>query len=82
MPTLDGIGKPGMQTICLGSAPNGLGQLKGSALDLAGQAVIFTGSSSGISAAIARRLSGLGAGIIVNSASSAQAGLLSLALMI
>jgi NAD(P)-dependent dehydrogenase (short-subunit alcohol dehydrogenase family) len=39
-------------------------------MDLAGQAVIVTGSSSGIGAAIARRLSGLGAGIVVNSASS------------
>jgi len=43
-------------------------------LDLAGKAVIVTGSSSGIGAAIARRLSGLGAGIVVNSASSAEAG--------
>jgi ketoreductase RED2 len=43
-------------------------------MDLAGQAVIVTGSSSGIGAAIARRLAGLGAGIVVNSASSVQAG--------
>ncbi len=43
-------------------------------MDLAGQAVIVTGSSSGIGAAIARRLSALGAGIVVNSASSAKAG--------
>jgi ketoreductase RED2 len=43
-------------------------------MDLAGKAVIITGSSSGIGAAVARRLSGLGAGIVVNSASSAQAG--------
>ena len=43
-------------------------------MDLAGQAVIVTGSSSGIGAAIARRLGGLGAGIVVNSASSAEAG--------
>jgi ketoreductase RED2 len=43
-------------------------------MDLAGQAVIVTGSSSGIGEAIARRLSGLGAGVVVNSASSAQAG--------
>jgi ketoreductase RED2 len=42
--------------------------------DLAGSAVIVTGSSSGIGEAIARRLSGLGAGIVVNSASSAEAG--------
>jgi ketoreductase RED2 len=43
-------------------------------MDLDGKAVIVTGSSSGIGAAVARRLSGLGAGIVVNSASSAQAG--------
>jgi ketoreductase RED2 len=43
-------------------------------MDLAGKAVIVTGSSSGIGAAVARRLSGLGAGIVVNSASSVEAG--------
>ncbi len=43
-------------------------------MDLAGKAVIVTGSSSGIGEAIARRLSGFGAGIVVNSASSAEAG--------
>jgi ketoreductase RED2 len=43
-------------------------------MDLAGQAVIVTGSSSGIGEAIARRLSGLGAGVVLNSASSAEAG--------
>ena len=43
-------------------------------MDLAGKAVIVTGSSSGIGAAVARRLSGLGAGIVVNSQSSARAG--------
>lgn len=43
-------------------------------MDLAGKAVIVTGSSSGIGAAIARRLSDLGAGIVVNSSSSAEAG--------
>ena len=43
-------------------------------MDLASKAVIVTGSSSGIGAAIARRLSGLGAGIVVNSGSSAEAG--------
>jgi ketoreductase RED2 len=43
-------------------------------MDLSGRAVIVTGSSSGIGAAVARRLSGLGAGIVVNSASSAEAG--------
>ena len=50
------------------------GQLKGTSMDLAGKAVIVTGSSSGIGEAIARRLSGFGAGIVVNSASSAEAG--------
>jgi len=43
-------------------------------MDLTGKAVIITGSSSGIGAAVARRLAGLGAGIVVNSASSAEAG--------
>ena len=43
-------------------------------MNLTGQAVIVTGSSSGIGAAVARRLSGLGAGIVVNSATSAEAG--------
>jgi ketoreductase RED2 len=43
-------------------------------MDLTGKAVIITGSSSGIGAAVARLLSGLGAGIVVNSASSAEAG--------
>jgi ketoreductase RED2 len=43
-------------------------------MDLTGHAVIVTGSSSGIGAAVARRLSGLGAGVVVNSASSAEAG--------
>jgi ketoreductase RED2 len=43
-------------------------------MDLAGKAIIVTGSSRGIGAAVARRLAGLGAGIVVNSASSVQAG--------
>jgi ketoreductase RED2 len=43
-------------------------------LDLTGKAVIITGSSSGIGAAVARRLAGLGAGIVVNSRTSAEAG--------
>ncbi len=43
-------------------------------MDLTGKAVIVTGSSSGIGAAIARQLAGLGAGIVVNSAKSAEAG--------
>ena len=43
-------------------------------MDLTGQAVIVTGSSSGIGAAVARRLAGFGAGIVVNSASSVATG--------
>ncbi len=43
-------------------------------MDLTGRAVIVTGSSSGIGEAIARRLAGLGAGIVVNSATSVEAG--------
>ncbi len=43
-------------------------------MELTGHAVIVTGSSSGIGAAVARRLAGLGAGIVVNSARSAEAG--------
>lgn len=43
-------------------------------MDLNGQAMIVTGSSSGIGEAVARRLAGLGAGIVVNSASSVEAG--------
>ena len=43
-------------------------------MDLTSKAIIVTGSSSGIGAAVARRLSGLGAGRVVNSASSVQAG--------
>lgn len=45
-----------------------------SAMDLTGQAIIVTGSSSGIGEAVARRLAGLGAGIVVNSATSVAAG--------
>jgi ketoreductase RED2 len=44
------------------------------AMDLKGKAVIVTGSSSGIGEAVARRLSALGAGIVVNSQSSIDAG--------
>jgi ketoreductase RED2 len=43
-------------------------------MDLTGTAVIVTGSSSGIGEAIARRLAGLGAGVVVNSARSTEAG--------
>ena len=43
-------------------------------VDLSSKAIIVTGSSSGIGAAVARRLAGLGAGVIVNSATSAEAG--------
>jgi ketoreductase RED2 len=43
-------------------------------VDLTSKAIIVTGSSSGIGAAVARRLAGLGAGVIVNSATSAKAG--------
>jgi ketoreductase RED2 len=43
-------------------------------LDLAGRAVVVTGSSSGIGEAIARRLAACGAGVVVNSAHSAEAG--------
>jgi ketoreductase RED2 len=43
-------------------------------VDLTSKAIIVTGSSSGIGAAVARRLAGLGAGIVVNSATSAAAG--------
>lgn len=43
-------------------------------MDLTGQVIIVTGSSSGIGEAVARRLAALGAGIVVNSASSVEAG--------
>lgn len=43
-------------------------------MDLTGQAVIVTGSSSGIGESIARRLAGFGAGIVVNSATSVAEG--------
>ena len=43
-------------------------------MDLTGKAIVVTGSSSGIGAAVARRLAGLGAGIVVNSATSVDAG--------
>ncbi len=43
-------------------------------MDMKGHAVIVTGSSSGIGAEVARRLDGLGAAVVVNSAKSAEAG--------
>jgi ketoreductase RED2 len=43
-------------------------------MDLSGKAIIVTGSSSGIGEAIARRAAALGAGVIVNSATSTDAG--------
>jgi ketoreductase RED2 len=47
---------------------------KGTDVNLTGQAVIVTGSSSGIGEAVARRLAGLGAGVVVNSVTSVAAG--------
>lgn len=43
-------------------------------MDLSGKAIVVTGSSSGIGKAIAQRLASLGAGVVVNSASSVEAG--------
>lgn len=43
-------------------------------MDLSGKAIIVTGSSSGIGLAVARRLASLGAGIVVNSSTSVEAG--------
>jgi ketoreductase RED2 len=43
-------------------------------MDLTGKAVIVTGSASGIGAAIARRLGAAGAGVLVNSVRSVEAG--------
>lgn len=43
-------------------------------MDLTDQVVIVTGSTSGIGEAVARRLAGFGARIVVSSASSAEAG--------
>lgn len=42
--------------------------------EFSGKVAIVTGSSSGIGEAIARRLSGLGASVVINSASSVEAG--------
>ena len=46
----------------------------GSGQELAGRVAIVTGSSSGIGEEVARRLSALGASVVVNSASSVTAG--------
>jgi ketoreductase RED2 len=43
-------------------------------MDLKDHAVIVTGSTSGIGEAIARRLAGCGAGVVINSAHSVDAG--------
>ncbi len=43
-------------------------------MDLTGKAVIVTGSSSGIGEAIARRCAAAGAGVLINSATSVEAG--------
>ena len=42
--------------------------------EFAGRVAIVTGSSSGIGEATARRLSALGASVVVNSSSSVEAG--------
>jgi ketoreductase RED2 len=42
--------------------------------EFAGRVAIVTGSTSGIGEAIARRLAGLGASVVLNSSSSAEAG--------
>lgn len=43
-------------------------------MDLSGKAIVVTGSSSGIGEAIAQRVASLGAGVVVNSATSVDAG--------
>jgi ketoreductase RED2 len=51
-----------------------MGTSEGSALELEGRVALVTGSSSGIGEATARRLSTLGAHVVVNSATSVDAG--------
>ncbi|MEL6984239.1 MAG: SDR family oxidoreductase, partial [Actinomycetota bacterium] len=46
----------------------------GATQELAGRVALVTGSSSGIGEEVARRLSALGASVVVNSATSVQAG--------
>jgi ketoreductase RED2 len=43
-------------------------------MDLTGKAAIVTGSASGIGEAVARRLAGAGAGVVINSVRSNEAG--------
>ncbi len=43
-------------------------------MNLAGQSVIVTGSTSGIGEAVARRLAGLGASVVINSSGSVAQG--------
>ena len=42
--------------------------------EFTGRVVVVTGSSSGIGEAVARRFAALGASVVVNSASSVEAG--------
>ena len=51
-----------------------MAQPQGSETELAGRVAVVTGSSSGIGEEVARRLSALGASVVVNSASSIAAG--------